>query len=69
MKPHKLVVISLDSTGFRDLDEWIDPAPPLESYSGPGHLGSTRAGNLPDVDLSVPYFHHYRAIPGSSWHY
>ncbi len=36
MKPHKLVVISLDSMGFRDLDEWIDQAPHLKAIRDQG---------------------------------
>ena len=36
MAQNKLVVISLDSMGFNDLDQWIDLAPHLKKLRGRG---------------------------------
>lgn len=49
MKPHKLVVISLDSMGFRDLNEWGDQAPHLQKIRDTGTWVKHVSGIFPTL--------------------
>ena len=49
MKSHILVVILLDSMGFRDLDEWIDQAPHLKAIRNSGTWVQHVAGIYPTL--------------------
>lgn len=67
MTQHKLVVISLDSMGFRDLNELRELTPNLAALIDQGGLGETGSGDFSDIDLPVPHLDHHRAVSRGAW--
>ena len=67
MKRRRLVVISLDSMGFRDLNELRELTPNLARLIEQGTWVKKSSWHLSDLDLSIAHIDHYWPISGSSW--
>lgn len=67
MTQHKLVVISLDSMGFRDLNELRELTPNLAALIDQGAWVKRVQGIFFDIDLPVPHLDHHRAVSRGVW--
>lgn len=72
MKQHKLIVISLDSLGFRDLNELRQLTPTLADLIEKGTWVKKVEGIFPTLTYPshpIPYFNYYWSVSGRTWNY